>query len=103
MTTTLALYPHWADAAACTDIDPDSLFVRGAAQRQARSICFRCSVRLHCLADSLDAEMMFGVWGGMTERERRALLRRHPEERNWKRRIFEGRDPLARFLREGEG
>lgn len=47
--------------------------------------------------------MMFGVWGGMTERERRALLRHHPEERNWRRRIFEGRDPLARSLREGEG
>ncbi|MGJ9557259.1 WhiB family transcriptional regulator [Actinotignum sanguinis] len=46
MTTTLALYPHWADAAACAAIDPDSLFVRGAAQRQARSICFRCPVRL---------------------------------------------------------
>jgi WhiB family redox-sensing transcriptional regulator len=37
------------------------------------------------LADALDNRIEFGVWGGMTERERRALLRRHPHVGSWKR------------------
>ena len=41
-----------------------------------------------CLADALDNRIEFGVWGGMTERERRALLRRHPQVVSW-RRTFE--------------
>jgi WhiB family redox-sensing transcriptional regulator len=36
------------------------------------------------LADSLDNEIEFGVWGGMTERERRALLRRRPDVKSWR-------------------
>ena len=41
-------------------------------------MCFGCAVRTECLADALDNRVEFGVWGGMTERERRALLRRRP-------------------------
>ncbi|AEE47505.1 WhiB family transcriptional regulator [Cellulomonas fimi] len=58
--------------------------MEGAAQREARSVCTGCPVRLECLADALDNRMDFGVWGGMTERERRALLRRRPEVRSWR-------------------
>ena len=36
-------------------------------------------MRMECLADALDNGIEFGVWGGMTERERRALLRRRPD------------------------
>ncbi|MGN8247480.1 WhiB family transcriptional regulator [Cellulomonas soli] len=89
---------HWAARAACgkggkngkdgkdgtPEFAPDSLFVEGAAQREARSVCQTCPVRLECLADALDNRMDFGVWGGMTERERRALLRRRPEVRSWR-------------------
>jgi len=63
---------------------PDALFVEGAAQREARAVCSACPVRLECLADALDNRMDFGVWGGMTERERRALLRRRPEVSSWR-------------------
>ncbi len=77
---------HWTAFAACGKgkLAPDALFVEGSAQREARSVCTLCPVRLECLADALDSRMDFGVWGGMTERERRALLRRRPEVRSWR-------------------
>lgn len=74
---------EWITYAKCRDIDPDELFVRGAAQRQAAVICRHCPVALQCRADALDNEVEFGVWGGMTERQRRALLREHPEVTSW--------------------
>ena len=42
-------------------------------------------MRTECLADALDNRVEFGVWGGMTERERRALLRRRPHVMSWRR------------------
>lgn len=75
----------WTTAAACRGSDPDSLFVQGAAQNRAKAICMGCPVRTECLADSLDNRIEFGVWGGMTERERRALLRRRPQVSSWRR------------------
>lgn len=68
----------WAASAACRDSQPDALFVRGAAQNQAKAVCAGCPVRTECLAEALDNQIEWGVWGGMTERERRALLRRNP-------------------------
>jgi WhiB family redox-sensing transcriptional regulator len=73
----------WAARGACREVDPESLFVAGAAQHRAKLICAGCLVRIECLADALDNRTEFGVWGGMTERERRALLRRRPEVRSW--------------------
>ena len=64
----------WTARAACKGTDPDELFVQGAAQNRAKLICRGCPVRTECLADALDNRIEFGVWGGMTERERRALL-----------------------------
>jgi WhiB family transcriptional regulator, redox-sensing transcriptional regulator len=78
----------WSNMAACRDGDPDALFVQGAEQNVAKRICRSCPVRFECLADALDNRIEFGVWGGMTERERRALLRRHPQVINW-RKTFE--------------
>lgn len=74
----------WPADAACRGTDPDRLFVQGAAQNRAKAVCFGCPVRTECLADSLDNHIEFGVWGGMTERERRALLRRRPEVSSWR-------------------
>jgi WhiB family redox-sensing transcriptional regulator len=74
---------EWAASAACRASDPDTLFVQGAAQNRAKSICLGCPVRTECLADALDNRVEFGVWGGMTERERRALLRRRPDVESW--------------------
>lgn len=74
----------WMRQAACRNVDPDRLFVRGAAQRAATAICRRCPVQLQCLADALDHRVPFGVWGGLTERERRAVLRARPDVCSWR-------------------
>ncbi len=74
----------WRIHASCRDSDPDGLFVRGAEQNRAKTICAGCPVRTECLAEALDNRIEFGVWGGMTERERRALLRRRPEVHSWR-------------------
>jgi WhiB family redox-sensing transcriptional regulator len=60
------------------------LFVSGAAQHRAKTVCRGCPVRTECLADALDNRVEFGVWGGLTERERRALLRRRPNVQSWR-------------------
>jgi len=73
----------WVSQALCRASDPDELFVRGAAQRKAAVICRHCPVIAECGADALDNRVEFGVWGGMTERQRRALLKQHPEVVSW--------------------
>lgn len=95
---------EWSRSAACRDTDPDLLFVQGAAQNRVKAICAGCSVRTECLADALDNEIEFGVWGGMTERERRALLRRRSNVTSWRELLMNARkdhdllDPVA-FIR----
>ena len=77
--------------------------MQGAEQNVAKRICRSCPVRYECLADALDNRIEFGVWGGMTERERRALLRRHPQVASWRkmfeaameRKDDEGQDPVT--------
>ena len=75
---------EWAQYGACGTADPDALFVQGAAQQQAKQVCMACPVIAECLADSLDNHTEFGVWGGMTERERRALLKNRPRVTSWR-------------------
>jgi WhiB family redox-sensing transcriptional regulator len=89
---------EWAAAGACRTSDPDSLFVQGAAQNRAKAVCLGCPVRTECLADALDHRIEFGVWGGMTERERRALLKRRPNVRSWRRLLETARDEHQRAL-----
>ena len=73
----------WVSKARCRSTDPDELFVSGAAQRNAAAICRHCPVVAECLADALDNQMEFGVWGGMTERQRRVLLKQYPNVASW--------------------
>jgi WhiB family transcriptional regulator, redox-sensing transcriptional regulator len=73
----------WASKALCRETDPDALFVRGAKQRKAAVICRHCPVMPACAAEALDNKVEYGVWGGMTERQRRALLKQHPEVLSW--------------------
>ncbi len=73
----------WTMKALCRETDPDEMFVRGAKQRQAAVICRRCPVMQECGAEALDNKVEFGIWGGMTERQRRALLKQHPEIVSW--------------------
>lgn len=75
---------EWALRGACRDVDPESLFVSGAAQHKAKLVCSACEVRIDCLADALDSQTEFGIWGGLTERERRELLRRLPDVTSWR-------------------
>ncbi|KOX36335.1 MULTISPECIES: WhiB family transcriptional regulator [unclassified Streptomyces] len=75
----------WSERAVCRTADPDELFADGAAQNQAKALCFTCPVRTECLAHALDRRIEHGVWGGMTDRERRALLRRRPAVASWRR------------------
>ena len=66
--------PHWRDRAACIGADPDLFFPqRGESAEPAREICARCSVREACLDYALRNAITHGIWGGVSERERRAL------------------------------
>lgn len=66
----------WMDRARCRDQDPEAFFVRGSAQsRKAVRICQRCVVRDLCLEYAMEHEIDLGIWGGLTERQRRRLLR----------------------------
>ncbi|MFD5818382.1 WhiB family transcriptional regulator [Streptomyces sp. NPDC127038] len=88
----------WPALAACRTTDPDELFVQGAAQNRAKAVCTGCPVRTECLADALDNRVEFGVWGGMTERERRALLRRRPSVTSWRRLLETARTEYERYV-----
>jgi len=81
----------WTLRAVCATTAPDDLFVTGAAQRDATKICQACPVRLECLADALDNQIEYGVWGGMTERQRRAVLKKSPEVLSWRSVLEESR------------
>ncbi|MET9131886.1 WhiB family transcriptional regulator [Streptomyces antibioticus] len=75
----------WGARALCRTADPEELFAEGAAQNRAKVICTGCPVRTECLAHALDHRIEHGIWGGMTERERRSLLRRRPLVTSWRR------------------
>jgi len=89
---------QWATDGACRESDPDALFVQGAAQNRAKVVCMSCPVRTECLSDALDHKIEFGVWGGMTERERRALLRRRPNVQSWRRLLETARSQQVRIV-----
>jgi WhiB family redox-sensing transcriptional regulator len=94
----MAWVEDWIAEAACRTTDPDELFVQGAAQNRVKAVCMTCNVRTECLADALDHRVEFGVWGGMTERERRALLRRRPDVASWREVLQEARDEYDRVV-----
>jgi len=71
-------YPSslWKLQGACLDGELEAMFVAGAAQHHAKRVCQTCPVRRTCGEYALKHRIEHGVWGGMTERERRAILRR---------------------------
>ncbi|MER5888057.1 WhiB family transcriptional regulator [Streptomyces sp. NPDC001941] len=75
---------YWHEDAACRGMDPEELFGDTTGQKRATAVCRGCAVRIECLAEALDHGLEWGVWGGMTERERRALLRRRPHVASWR-------------------
>lgn len=72
----------WPLRAKCRGMN-DALFPEGKDQKRAKAICMGCPVRAQCLAEALDNRIEWGVWGGMTERERRQLLRQRPDVKSW--------------------
>ncbi|WP_351236378.1 WhiB family transcriptional regulator [Streptomyces sp. NPDC002133] len=82
---------HWHSGAACRTTDTEELFAEASEQKRAKALCAGCPVRIECLAEALDNRIEFGVWGGMTERERRALLRRRPGVDSWRDVLEEAR------------
>lgn len=66
----------WMVDAKCLDADPEAFFPeKGGSTREAKRICAACSVRPECLEYALENDERFGIWGGMSERERRRLKR----------------------------
>lgn len=66
----------WHGEAVCPQTDPESFFPeKGGSTREAKAICRTCPVRMECLDYAVDHDERFGIWGGMSERERRRLKR----------------------------
>jgi WhiB family redox-sensing transcriptional regulator len=74
--------PAWQAQANCMGVDPDLFFPeRGASTREAKEVCRGCVVREDCLEYALVNAEKFGIWGGLSERERRRIRRRRALER----------------------
>lgn len=82
-------YQSWQDVANCKNLpDPDIFFPPRDKEKykiiatQARSFCFGgngnppCPVRSYCLWDAIDSDTQHGIWGGLSHRERNALVRK---------------------------
>lgn len=64
----------WQDYSSCRGADADLFFPeRGASTRKAKSICAACEVRVECLEFAIVSGEKFGIWGGLSERERRRI------------------------------
>ena len=73
----LAEEPGWQERALCAQTDPEAFFPeKGGSTREAKRICTTCEVRAECLEYALEHDERFGIWGGLSERERRRLERR---------------------------
>ena len=68
--------PGWQDRALCAQTDPEAFFPeKGGSTREAKRVCRGCEVRAECLEYALEHDERFGIWGGLSERERRRLKR----------------------------
>ena len=72
----LAAADQWQDRALCAQTDPEAFFPeKGGSTREAKKICLGCEVRHEFLDYALAHDERFGIWGGLSERERRRLKR----------------------------
>ena len=68
---------EWQERALCAQTDPEAFFPeKGGSTREAKRICQSCEVRDECLEYALEHDERFGIWGGLSERERRRLKKR---------------------------
>ncbi|WP_029068395.1 WhiB family transcriptional regulator [Jonesia quinghaiensis] len=67
----------WQERALCAQTDPEAFFPeKGGSTREAKRVCTACDVKAECLEYALANDERFGIWGGLSERERRKLKRR---------------------------
>ena len=67
----------WQERALCAQTDPEAFFPeKGGSTREAKKVCLSCDVRTQCLEYALANDERFGIWGGLSERERRRLKKR---------------------------
>ena len=93
---------QWQDRALCAQTDPEAFFPeKGGSTREAKKICLGCEVRSECLEYALGHDERFGIWGGLSERERRRLGRtnrydtRHRTQRDFQLRGSQRAEPAA--------
>jgi WhiB family transcriptional regulator, redox-sensing transcriptional regulator len=71
---------EWQARALCAETDPEVFFPEnGGSTRAAKTVCRACEVRTTCLTYALAHGERFGVWGGLSERERRQLNKTAPD------------------------
>lgn len=96
----------WRHRAACRDEDPELFFPIGTSGpaleqvEQAKAVCRRCPVAAECLTWALDRPEEYGIWGGLTEGERRAELTRRRTKRKYFDMLRERYGDLADIERE---
>jgi WhiB family transcriptional regulator, redox-sensing transcriptional regulator len=67
----------WQDQALCAQTDAEAFYPdKGGSTREAKRICVGCEVKQECLEYALMQDERFGIWGGLSERERRRLKRK---------------------------
>ena len=68
---------EWQERALCAQTDPEAFFPeKGGSTREAKRVCMSCEVRVQCLDYALENDERFGIWGGLSERERRRVKKR---------------------------
>ncbi len=68
---------EWQERALCAQTDPEAFFPeKGGSTREAKRVCETCEVKRECLEYALEMDERFGIWGGLSERERRRLKKR---------------------------
>jgi WhiB family transcriptional regulator, redox-sensing transcriptional regulator len=73
----LAAELEWQERALCAQTDPEAFFPeKGGSTREAKRVCLTCDVRDECLEYALGHDERFGIWGGLSERERRRVKKR---------------------------
>ena len=67
----------WRDTGLCAQTDPEAFFPeKGGSTKTAKQVCMACNVRTECLEYAIANQERFGIWGGLSERERRRIA--HP-------------------------
>ena len=68
------LSSSWQERALCAQTDPEAFFPeKGGSTRDAKRVCLSCDVRVECLEYAMEQDERFGIWGGLSERERRRM------------------------------